>query len=66
MINIQTNYNQKIKIPNILLGIFRLKTTLKVFQKSSFHSNLLRNLVVIEIDYKFEEELQETLIIVIL
>ena len=29
MINIQTNYNQKIKIPNILLGIFRLKTTLK-------------------------------------
>ena len=56
MINIQTNYNQKIKIPNILLGIFRLKTTLKVFQKSSFHSNLLRNLVVIVIGYKFAEE----------
>mgnify|MGYP004250253841 FL=1 len=56
MINIQTNYNQKIKIPNILLGIFRLKITLKVFQKSSFHSNLLRNLVVIVIGCKFAEE----------
>ena len=56
MINIQTNYNQKIKIPNILLGIFRLKTTLKVFQKSSFHCNLLRNLVEEGIGYKFAEE----------
>ena len=57
MINIQTNYNQKIKIPNILLGIFRLKTTLKVFQKSSFHSNLLRNLVKEGIGCKFVGEL---------
>ena len=64
IINIQTNYNQKIKIPNILLGIFRLKTTLKVFQKSSFQSNPLRNPVIEVIGYKFvEEELKKPTVV---